>query len=92
MARGAENADLLRELVLAALDSHAGFRRGFHPEDPVHITPAIQASAGYAAGAARLRRDAEVLFKALRLSAPFASMRYQGHMLWDTAMPAMVGV
>ncbi len=88
----AENADLLRDLVVAALDSHAGFRRGFHPEDPAHITPAIQASPGYIAGAERLRRDAEVLFKALRLSAPFASMRYQGHMLWDTALPAMVGL
>ena len=88
----AENADLLRELVAAAIDSHAGFRQGFHPEDPAHITPAVQASAGYAAGVERLRRDARVLFQALRLSAPFASMRYQGHMLWDTALPAMAGL
>ena len=88
----AENADLLRELVMAALDSHAGFRRDFHPDDPAHITPAHQASPEFTAAAERLRREADVLFRALRLSAPFASMRYQGHMLWDTALPALVGL
>ncbi len=88
----AENVDLLRELVLAAIDSHVAFRKGFHPEDPTHITPAIRNGAAYQAGADRLRRDADTLLNALRLSAPFASMRYQGHMLWDTALPATIGL
>jgi len=87
----AENLNLLRELILAALDSHAAFRREFHPEDPSHITPAVQESAGYLAGADRLRRETQGLLDKLRLSAPFASMRYQGHMLWDQALPAIVG-
>ena len=58
----------------------------------MHITPAVRASPEYAAGVERLRREAALLFRALRLSAPFSSMRYQGHMLWDTALPATVGL
>ena len=88
----AENADLLHELVAAAIDSHRDFRRGFHPEDPSHITDAVQSLPEYRAGVARLRRETGVLLDKLRLSAPFASMRYQGHMLWDTALPAMIGM
>ena len=88
----AENAGLLHELVAAAIDSHRDFRRGFHPEDPSHITEAMQRLPEYQAGIARLRRETGVLLDKLRLSAPFASMRYQGHMLWDTALPAMVGM
>ncbi len=87
----AENVEILRELVNAAIDSHAEFRRRFHPEDPSHITEAVRQSPDYAAGVARLRREARKLFEQLRLSAPFASMRYQGHMLWDQALPATIG-
>ena len=88
----AENLDLLRELIGQALDSHAAFRRAYHPEDPGHITPAIQASAGYRDGVARLRAETAELLEKLRLSVPFSSLRYQGHMLWDQALPATVGL
>ena len=88
----AENAGLLHELVATAIDSHRDFRRGFHPEDPSHLSEAMQRLPEYQAGIARLRRETGVLLDKLRLSAPFASMRYQGHMLWDTALPAMVGM
>lgn len=88
----AENVDLLRELITAAIDSHAEFRRAFHPEDPSHITPAVRRSPEYHEGVARLRRETAGLLDKLRLSAPFASMRYQGHMLWDQALPATVGL
>ncbi len=88
----AENLDLLRELLDQALAGHAAFRRGFHPEDPAHITDAVKASPGYRAGAERLRQETAGLIEKLRLSAPFASMRYQGHMLWDQALPALVGL
>ena len=88
----AENVDLLRELVIAAIDSHAEFRRSFHPEDPTHMTEALRASPEFQAGADRLRRETGVLLDKLRLSAPFASLRYRGHMLWDQVMPGLVGL
>ena len=87
----AENAGILHELAAAAIDSHAAFRRTFHPEDPSHLTAEIRHSPGFQAGIERLRRETHTLLDKLRLSAPFASMRYQGHMLWDQALPATIG-
>ena len=87
-----ENADVLRALIDEALDSHLEFRRAFHPEDPTHITAATRADPAFRAGIDRLRTQTRVLLDALRMSAPFASMRYQGHMLWDQAMPATIGL
>ncbi|MDT7952044.1 MAG: hypothetical protein RQ966_11125, partial [Acetobacteraceae bacterium] len=87
----AENAGILIELIAASISSHAEFRRAFHPEDPSHVTPRVRASPEYAAGMDRLRRETHNLLDKLRLSAPFASMRYQGHMLWDVALPATIG-
>ena len=88
----AENVDLLKELVAKAIDSHAAFRRSFHPEDPSHITEAMQRSPEFHKASDRLRSEVEGLLDKLRLSAPFASMRYQGHMLWDQVIPATVGL
>jgi glutamate/tyrosine decarboxylase-like PLP-dependent enzyme len=88
----AENVALMHELVAAAIDSHAAFRRGFHPEDPTHLTQAMRTSPGFQVGVDRLRLETAVLLEKLQLSAPFSSMRYQGHMLWDQAMPGLVGL
>ena len=87
----AENIDVLKELVATALDSHAAFRRDFHPDDPTHLTEAVRNSPEFARGIDELRGHTGHLLKMLRLSAPFASMRYQGHMLWDQALPATIG-
>ncbi|HYZ64475.1 MAG TPA: pyridoxal-dependent decarboxylase [Acetobacteraceae bacterium] len=87
----AENVSILHELIAAAIDSHAEFRRRFHPEDPSHLTPEVRHSPEFQAGLARLRRETKELLDKLKLSAPFASMRYQGHMLWDQALPAIIG-
>ena len=88
----AENVDLLKEMVLSAIDSHVAFRRSFHPADPSHITPAMKASPGFAEGVDRMRTEVAALLDKLKMSAPFASMRYQGHMLWDQVMPAVIGL
>ena len=88
----AENLDLLKELVIESLDAHASFRRDFHPEDPSHLTNATRRSPAFHHGTDELRTQARKLMRMLRLSAPFASLRYQGHMLWDQAMPATVGM
>ena len=88
----AENLDIMTALVLEALNSHAAFRRSFHPEDPSHITEAIRQSAAFQEGVAHLRAELARLLDKLKMSASFTSMRYQGHMLWDQAMPAAIGL
>jgi glutamate/tyrosine decarboxylase-like PLP-dependent enzyme len=88
----AENLDLLKAMIIEALDSHAAFRRGFHPEDPSHITEAIRQSPGFVEGVAHMRTQLAALLDKLKMSASFTSMRYQGHMLWDQALPAVIGL
>ncbi len=87
----AENDDVLLSLIVQAVAQHCAFRRGFHPEDPVHITNAIKQSPEYRDAIAHLNAQALTLFEKLRHSAPLFSMRYQSHMLWDQALPAVVG-
>ena len=84
----AENEDLLAELIAEAIREHSDFRVSYQPGDPVHITPAIKRSKDYRDAVARLRRHAAELFEVLKKSAPVFSMRSQGHMLWDQALPA----
>jgi glutamate/tyrosine decarboxylase-like PLP-dependent enzyme len=87
----AENEYLLLELVVEAICSHCDFRRQFHPEDPTFITKELKKSKAYTDAVEKLRQHASVLFNRMQQSVPFFSMRYQSHMLWDQALPAMVG-
>lgn len=87
----AENERLLIELVVAAIRKHSKYRREFHPEDPVYITREIKESSEYREAVQNLKEHASNLYDQLRKSVPFFSMRYQGHMLWDQSLPAMVG-
>ncbi len=88
----AENLELFRALLCEVLDSHAAFRREFHPEDPSHITESIRQSPAFGDAVALLRSELTGLLDKLKLSTSFTSMRYQGHMLWDQAMPASLGL
>jgi glutamate/tyrosine decarboxylase-like PLP-dependent enzyme len=87
----AENESVLLELIVEAVCRHSEFRRDFHPEDPVFITKELKRSAEYVYAIDSLRHHASALFDELQKSVPFFSMRYQSHMLWDQALPAMVG-
>jgi len=87
----AENEDLLAKLIATAIHEHAEFRRAFHPKDPVIITADVKRSAEYQAAVHSLDTHAANLFAELKLSAPISSPRHQGHMLWDQALPAIVG-
>lgn len=87
----AENEALLVELIEAAIRAHCDYRRAFHPEDPIAITAKDKLEPSYERGVAQLRGYAAQLFEELRKSAPIFSMRHQGHMLWDQALPAVVG-
>ena len=87
----AENEEMLERLILGAIRSHGNFRRAYQPGDPAIIDQATKESPSYIAAREQIFTEANRLFTDLKNSAPFASMRYHGHMLWDQALPAMVG-
>lgn len=87
----AENEALLRSLIETAISSHCDHRRKFQPNDPVAITDEEKNSDVYRGATRDLLQEATSLFERLRRSVPFYSMRYQGHMLWDLALPAVAG-
>ncbi len=87
----AENEALFLELISDAITSHAAFRRTFHPDDPDFITETVKRSSEYQDTVAGLKKHTRDLCDALQMSTPLFSMRHQGHMLWDQALPATVG-
>ena len=87
----AENDDVLLSLIVQAVAQHCAFRRSFHREDPTHIPDHVKQSSEYREALVQLNALALTLFEQMRHCVPFSSMRYQGHMLWDQALPAMVG-
>ena len=87
----AENEVLLSQLVRLAIKEHCNYRRSFQPDDPRYITGKVKQSKEYRTAVRLLEEHAKNLFTQLKKSVPFFSMRYQGHMLWDQALPAIVG-
>lgn len=87
----AENADVLEPLIVEAIRRHAEYRRQYQPGDPEFITAEVRSSPAYQQAVLNLRDYANRLHTLLQQSVPFSSMRYQAHMLWDQALPAMVG-
>lgn len=87
----AENADIFEQLVLEALRDHAFWRRNFHPMDPPAITQSIKRDPGYLRALDTLHTEFDNLLAELKKSAPFFSMRYQGHMTWEQTLPGMAG-
>jgi glutamate/tyrosine decarboxylase-like PLP-dependent enzyme len=88
----AENADVFASLVQEAISAVALYRQSYHPEDPDYITEEVKHSKGYLAAVQALKSNFHRLLAFLdKYSTPFFSMRYQGHMLWDTTLPAMLG-
>ncbi|MFN6474435.1 MAG: pyridoxal phosphate-dependent decarboxylase family protein [Nostoc sp. SerVER01] len=87
----AENADELERLVVEAIRDQAFWRRNFHPGDPTHITEEIKRSPEYLQAMGSLKEGYRSLLAFLKKSVPFFSMRYQGHMNWDLAIPGILG-
>jgi len=87
----AENKDLLLELITKTIEQHCGYRTSYHPEDPAMITDEVKTTESYVKAVETLRDSLAELNAWLRRSAPIFSMRSHGHMLWDQALPAMVG-
>ncbi|QDS94739.1 L-2,4-diaminobutyrate decarboxylase [Roseimaritima multifibrata] len=86
-----ENADELEKLVVQAVRDQAFWRRNFHPNDPTHISEEIKRTDDYVEAQGALREGFEELLAFLKKSVPFFSMRYQGHMNWDTTIPGILG-
>lgn len=86
-----ENVDLFSELILLALNDHVFWRRNFHPSDPSPITESMKREPGYLQAVDTIKTEFYTMLAQLKKSAPFFSMRYQGHMTWDQTLPGMVG-
>ncbi|WCN36747.1 pyridoxal phosphate-dependent decarboxylase family protein [Aneurinibacillus uraniidurans] len=87
-----ENAELLQAFIHEAIDAVVQGRKNFHPEDPAYITEERQASPGYRSAVQSLQNNFSRMAAFLNEYAlPFYSMRYQGHMIWDVTLPALVG-
>ncbi len=89
----AENADLFGQLIVTALKAQIDWRaKKVHPEDPAVITSEDKNTPAYKDAVALTGQSLHALLTRLEASsAPFFSMRHQGHMLWDMTLPSMVG-
>ena len=87
----AENESLLRELICLAIEDHAKFRRDYFSSDPLWLTPDRKNSESYKQSVSLLKDGFNDLIRQLDGSVPFFSYRYQGHMLWDVTLPAVLG-
>ncbi|RAM52313.1 MAG: decarboxylase [Hapalosiphonaceae cyanobacterium JJU2] len=87
----AENAELLKGLISHAIDSQAEWRRNYFPDDPGHITEEIKQSPDYQKAIALIEDGYNDLLEKLKQSVPFFSLRYQGHMGWDSTIPSVIG-
>ncbi|MCY1059439.1 pyridoxal-dependent decarboxylase [Nannocystis sp. SCPEA4] len=87
----AENAEEFERLIVEAIRDQAFWRRNFHPGDPTLVTEAVKRQPEYVQAMGTLTDSYRSLLGFLKKSMPFFSTRYQGHMNWDTAMPAVLG-
>jgi glutamate/tyrosine decarboxylase-like PLP-dependent enzyme len=88
----AENMELLSELITEILASINQGRHNFHTEDPVMITDDVKSSETYLKTSETVRKNLNHLLKFMnKYDTPFYSSRYQGHMNWELAIPAITG-
>lgn len=88
----AENQEMFTRMINEAIDAVARYRQGYLPGDPAAITPDVQASPEYARAVERLEENfSDLLVKLNEHATPYFASRYQGHMLWDTLLPGMLG-
>lgn len=88
----AENGPEFKELIAKAVDHIIQYRHNYLPGDPETITSDVKASPEYQAGMSALIDAYDKLLEYLgEYSTPYFSMRYQGHVLWDTTLPGMLG-
>ena len=87
----AENGEMFSKFVQQAIDGCVGFRRDYFPQDSVYITEKIKESKPYKAEVSQIEVELGRIIKDMQNTIPFYSTRYQGHMNWDTSLPATIG-
>jgi len=87
----AENKDLLKELVIEAVDAHLDWRTTLHVGDPIHINDDKMKEQSYQDSKENLKTEVKEFLSNLQSSVPFFSLRYQGHMIWENTIPSIVG-
>eukprot|EP00800_Vazella_pourtalesii_P016110 TRINITY_DN4522_c0_g1_i1.p1 TRINITY_DN4522_c0_g1~~TRINITY_DN4522_c0_g1_i1.p1 ORF type:complete len:717 (+),score=102.10 TRINITY_DN4522_c0_g1_i1:418-2568(+) len=87
-----ENVDVLTKAIDTSIRHHAIFRKGhYNADDPEYVTKDIQKDKHYKEAIEKFERNLEDLRNRLTYSVPFYTPRYQAHMNWDLAMPAVAG-
>jgi glutamate/tyrosine decarboxylase-like PLP-dependent enzyme len=87
----AENQDVFEKFLLEALRDYCYWRRNFHPEDNAYVTAADRQAEGFQNYHQVLHDHLFDMLSRLKLSVPFFSPRYLGHMLTDLLMPGVLG-
>jgi tyrosine decarboxylase len=85
----AENYPVFKEMLNYMMDDYAGWRRDYHPEDPLVITSEDQEQVAFQGTTREMRQILVELAGLLQMtSVPWFSPRYLGHMTADTLMVA----
>lgn len=85
------NARFLQDMLDQALKGNVQFRNNYFPDDPDYVDSAIQNSPGFKNTMQLMEDEHNKLIAQLQESGTFFSMRSIGHMLWDTALPGILG-
>tara|TARA_R110002050_G_scaffold151855_1_gene279067 strand:- start:6335 stop:8587 length:2253 start_codon:yes stop_codon:yes gene_type:complete len=85
------NAKYLHEMLDRALKGNVEFRKNYYPDDPDYVDAAIQSSPEFESTMQMMMDEYDKLVSQLQESGTFFSMRSIGHMLWDTALPGILG-
>ncbi|KAL4225690.1 hypothetical protein ACF0H5_016379 [Mactra antiquata] len=87
----AENIDVFNNLAIEAFKGHANFRQNYFPTDSAYITTDITATDAYKSEKKQLEQELATMVEQLKNSTPMFSVRFEGHMNWDTTMPGNLG-
>jgi glutamate/tyrosine decarboxylase-like PLP-dependent enzyme len=83
-----ENLDVLKTLIVKALDEHADARKSYKDRDP---DMAAGRGPDFEATVEAMEKNLAEILTRLRGSIPLSSHRNQSHMYWDITMPGAAG-
>ncbi|XP_033729874.1 L-tyrosine decarboxylase-like [Pecten maximus] len=86
----AENIDNFCELAIESIRQNVK-PHNYFPNDPKMISPEVKSSTNYKKEMEKTKMELKCLNDALTESIPYASVRYQGHMVSEATLPAKLG-